>query len=39
MNKTNSNCEGCLYMGIWGCYRYCNIEKECENNNYYERKI
>ena len=25
-------------MGIWGCHRYCNIEKECKNNNYYETK-
>lgn len=38
MNRTNSNCEGCIHMGISGCCRYCNSEKECKNNINYEYK-
>ena len=38
MNRTNPNCEGCIHMGISGCCRYCNTEKECKNNSNYENK-
>lgn len=38
MNRTNSNCEGRIHMGIWGCCRYCNTKNECINNNNYETR-
>lgn len=38
MNKTNENCEGCTYMGIWGICRYCNNKFECKENKLYTNK-
>ena len=37
-NKTNNKCEGCYYMGVWGCCRYCNTETKCINNSNYTKK-
>jgi len=38
MNKPDFKCEGCYHLGIWGCYMYCNTEKECKEHNNYKQK-
>lgn len=38
MNRADLDCEGCYYMGIWGCCRYCNNKWECKQHNKYVNK-